>query len=270
MLVIRRHPRVFSLLLTWKASAKSGRFVRVSFDGVDWIHRWRGGALVWHQPLLEPVAVTEADLPLFTHRYRPLYGDVLIDVGAGAGAELGPLARMVGRSGHVVAVEPDPMSFRRLLKLVRILGLQNVTLRQTAIGSTEGMARLTQDNDAGVTNHIDTNATGGISVPLTTLDALLDELSIGQVDYLKMNIEGSERAALLGFRRHARKVRNWCIGCHDFLGTPEMTTLSFVTAWLEAEAFSVSRHAEVAGSPWAGWYVYAEPAPGQSLPSARR
>jgi len=253
-----RHPRIQALVITWKASRKARTFVRVTFDGGDWIHRWRGGALVWHEPTLEPRAVTEIDLPLFTFAYRPKPGETVLDIGAGAGAEIGPFSRMVGPRGRVIAVEPDPLAFRRLTKLVRALGLKNVTLRQTAVGASEGTACLTQDGVAGATNRLDSDlGADGLAVPLTTLDALVEQLAITRVDYLKMNIEGSEKPALTGFPNQARIVRNWCVACHDFLGTKETATFSFVKAWLESAGLLVSRHPELDGCPWVGWYVYA-------------
>jgi len=181
-----------------------------------------------------------------------------LDIGAGAGAEIGPFSRMVGPRGRVIALEPDPVSFRRLTKLVRALGLDNVTHMQTAVGAAEGTAHLTQDGGAGATNRLDTDlGSASVAVPLTTLDALVERLAITRVHYLKMNIEGSERAALIGFPNHHDIVSNWCVSCHDFVGTAETTTISFVQAWLEAAGFTVSRHPEVDGCPWMGWYVYA-------------
>jgi FkbM family methyltransferase len=41
-------------------------------------------------------------------------------------------------------------------------------------------------------------AAPGPAVQLTTIDALVEELGLKRVDYIKMNIEGAERAALAG------------------------------------------------------------------------
>ena len=248
---------------TWRASRSSRSVVRVSFDGEDWIHRWRSGALVWHEPLLRPKVVTEIDLSLFTYAYRPRPGDIVLDVGAGAGAEVGPFSRMVGAHGRVLAIEPDPAAFRRLKKLVQLSGLDNVVLDQWAVGATEGSGHLTQDGVASATNRLAENGSDStIPVPVTTLDSFIEQRGLGQIDYLKMNIEGSERAALVGLARHADIIRNWCIACHDFLGTSETTTLSFVRDWLEKAGLEVLRHPEVEGAPWMGWYLFASRASG--------
>jgi 23S rRNA U2552 (ribose-2'-O)-methylase RlmE/FtsJ len=42
-------------------------------------------------------------------------GDLVLDGGAHIGAHTGPLARCVGKSGKVVAVEALPQSYRRIL-----------------------------------------------------------------------------------------------------------------------------------------------------------
>jgi FkbM family methyltransferase len=37
-----------------------------------------------------------------------------------------------------------------------------------------------------------------MQLPVTTIDHLVEELQLGRVDYIKMDIEGSEREALKG------------------------------------------------------------------------
>ena len=44
-----------------------------------------------------------------------------------------------------------------------------------------------------------------VDVPLTTVDKIVDELSLGQVNYIKMDIEGAERQALRGAERTIRR-----------------------------------------------------------------
>ena len=41
----------------------------------------------------------------------------------------------------------------------------------------------------------------GLRLPLTTIDKLVEELQLQRVDYIKMDIEGAERNALMGARK---------------------------------------------------------------------
>jgi precorrin-6B methylase 2 len=57
-------------------------------------------------------------VPFFTSAYKPKIGDIVFDIGAGIGTEINDFSSMVGDYGRVIAVEADPIAFRRLSKLV--------------------------------------------------------------------------------------------------------------------------------------------------------
>lgn len=244
---------------TFKASQKAKRLVRVSFDGEDWIHRWSDGAYVSPKPLKRPLLECSVSIPLFTFDYTPVDGDTIFDIGAGTGTELQTFSRMAGPNGRVMAVEADPVAVRCLTKLKNLLGLHNVTIINCAVGDSEGTAYLSQDEAGAITNMLMEKPSGrSIPVTITTLDRLIEKLGIERVDYLKMNIEGAEIPALRSFVKHQSIVRNWCVSCHDFMGTEEGRTFDFVHTWLaETNRLTVSRHPEVQGSPWMGYYLYA-------------
>ena len=54
-------------------------------------------------------------------------GDVIADVGAGPGFWTLPLARRVGRRGHVFAVDPEPAALDVLQRRLAQAGVRNVT-----------------------------------------------------------------------------------------------------------------------------------------------
>lgn len=232
--------------------------VRVTWDGADWAHDWSGGGLVTWRPSPQAPDEGKVDLPLFFHRYTPETGDVVIDVGAGIGTELKVLSELVGPEGMLIAIEADPVAFRRLSKLNARLGLTNTRLLQVAVAAEPGTAFLSQDDADAIGNMLVTTDEGGaIEVPVTTLDAIVEEFDLARVDYVKMNIEGAERDALRGFTRHGDRVRHWCISCHDFKGTEWATTSGFVRDWLVERGMQPVWHPEVPGVSHAGFYVYA-------------
>jgi hypothetical protein len=85
-------------------------------------------------------------------------------------------------------------------------------------------------------------------VAATTLDQLCSDLSIAKVDYLKMNIEGAERFALVGGRETLRQIDALCICAHDFRaewGDGEgYRTRALVESFLTDCGFAVSRRAD--------------------------
>ncbi|MBI4985085.1 MAG: FkbM family methyltransferase [Rhodocyclales bacterium] len=241
-----------------KATKKEKRLIRVAYDGQDWVHRWRAGGFVSPRPLKRPVFECTTSIPLFTYAYRPQPGDTILDVGAGVGTELQAFSEMVGPGGRVIAIEADPTAYRCLEKLCRLLGLANVTLVRSAIGDFEGVAHLTQDDGGAITNMLASDRrNGAIEVPMTTLDSLVKKQGLERIDFLKMNIEGAEVPALKAFVERADSVRHWCISCHDFMGKPECCTFDFVNQWLSDRGLAISRHPDVPGSPWMGYYLFA-------------
>ena len=61
-------------------------------------------------------------------------------------------------------------------------------------------------------------ASSNIRVASRTLDQICSELlDISHIDFLKMNIEGAERYALVGMESIIASTKAICIACHDFL-----------------------------------------------------
>src|ERR671924_2358342 len=99
-----------------------------------WIHRYRG-AKIPHAGLgraAPPDVLTAEARDLFLHAYTPRAGDVVLDVGAGIGAETLLFSRLVGPSGRVVSLEAHPRTYERLARLCEVNRLENVTPLQVA------------------------------------------------------------------------------------------------------------------------------------------
>lgn len=257
-LVQKLRTALIGVYYSLKTTNKARQLIHVSYDNEDWVHRWRSGGIVSPRLIKRPILECSMSIPLFTYAYRPQAGDTILDIGAGIGTELQAFSEMVGPNGHVIAIEADPTAFRCLEKLCRLLGLRNVTLVNSAVGDFEGVANLSQDGDGAITNKLTTDHQDGVvQVPMTTLDLLIAKLGLERIDFLKMNIEGAEVPALRAFVEQANIVKHWCISCHDFMGKPEDCTFAFVTQWLSDKGLAITRHPEVPGSPWMGFYVFA-------------
>jgi FkbM family methyltransferase len=126
--------------------------------------------------------------------------DLVIDVGA----HLGTFTRIALRRGarEVVAVEPDPVNavcFARTF--ASEIADRRVRLVQAAAWHSPGSLEF-EVGTASQTGHIAASPAGRtVTVRAMTLDGLVDELRLGRVDFIKMDIEGAERHALTGARR---------------------------------------------------------------------
>jgi len=129
-------------------------------------------------------------------------GFVACDIGANIGTYTVPLARLVGPSGHVVSFEPNRPTHACLRQNIRQNRLANVTLLRAAAGPESGTAGLvvTADNFGEV--HL--APPGGVEtarVAVTTVDAEVARLRLHRVDFIKIDVEGFELAALRGATR---------------------------------------------------------------------
>jgi len=153
---------------------------------------------------------------------------------------------------------------------VALNGLANVRPVHAAVGDRTGVAHISNGPRFEANTVVRTE--DGLSVPLRTLDDVLKEHGIEQIDLLKMNIEGAELSALHGMPRLLRHVRQAVIACHDFLaetpGGPPPTKTA-VRRLLVQAGFEVQ--GRVDERPYVADFLYAvrrdqTPLPGQPHP----
>ena len=73
-------------------------------------------------------------------RKHILPGTVAFDIGAHVGEYLPDLSEGVGPTGHVVAIEPSPVTLKELLPVATALG--NVMVYPVAFGEAETLTRV--------------------------------------------------------------------------------------------------------------------------------
>src|SRR6266480_5728955 len=138
----------------------------------------------------------------FTGRYEPqetaLVGTILsrgmtfVDVGANWGYFTLFGASLVGDGGRVVSLEPHPRLFATLCANVARNALRHVTVVPVAAAATTGVLVLSgydeRSDKWGLSKLVERPSSGKVTfqVAATTLDRLLDEHSVGEVDLLKM------------------------------------------------------------------------------------
>ena len=132
-------------------------------------------------------------------------GGVFVDVGANVGTYAMVLARHVGASGRVIAVEPHPVTFARLAFNNKACGYTQTKLVEAAAGPTDGELLIETDGDNLGASRIVTGAPGSeaIKVPSLRLQRVLDESGVTKVDALKIDIEGFEDSVLTVFFKEA-------------------------------------------------------------------
>lgn len=125
--------------------------------------------------------------------------ETYLDLGAYHGETVTEFLELcVGRYRRIIAVEPDPKNFRRLVSAVG--GLRNTELVQKATWQEEGLLPF-QDCGGRQAN---LNANGRLMVPTISVD---DLLAGERADYLKLDVEGAEYGTLIGSRQTLHSYR---------------------------------------------------------------
>jgi FkbM family methyltransferase len=145
---------------------------------------------------------------IYFREYRPSGRDVVVDIGAGLGTEIIPLAREAPQLRYV-AVEIDPWTYECLCLTLAQLpdGFQPYGL---AVGA-ERTVHIDPTREG-----VDASTLGGGRVPVEgiTWDAFRARHGLERIDLLKMNIEGAE-APLLDHIDLAPVLRI-IVNVHDF------------------------------------------------------
>ncbi len=243
-------------VLTLAISISNRRLCRVRHRIDFWEYRWSEGifANFTKYPKLH---ITPEDptgqCDVFFWDYQPKSNDIVLDVGAGLGEEVFALRTRVGPSGRVFGFEAHPATFAKLTLLCELNGWSNVEVFQAAIIDHSGPVCISNDDDYQTNNVF---CPGAHEVEGIALDDFVVQRGILHVDYIKMNIEGAERLAILGMDELAKITDHICISCHDFLGTEWGRTSEQVRAWLESKGFSVLNRPNDR-RPWVPFYMYA-------------
>ena len=178
------------------------------------------------------------------HVYKPRAGDTIVDIGAGRGEDVFAFSRAVGPDGHVWAIEPHPVSFAVLQKLCELNRLDNVTALNYACMDRAADLQI-ETLPVWESNYVRTgDATeSSDAVKGVRFDDLAKEHEMGRIDFLKMNIEGAEKQALLGCRQALQRTRHVCIAAHDFRAArgegEAFRTLDFVKQFLTGSGFDI-------------------------------
>lgn len=126
-------------------------------------------------------------------------GARVVDCGANQGAFTLLLSDLVGPTGVVVAIEPDPFLFEALRDACRSNAVANVELHRVAVSDRDGRALLHSNALNWGDGRLGMPPAVGRSVEVETriLDGLVGEQPIHLV---KMDVQGHEPAVLAGFR----------------------------------------------------------------------
>jgi FkbM family methyltransferase len=137
-------------------------------------------------------------------------GALFVDVGANFGWYSLILSVCADVSGRVISIEPEPENLRLLKKNIDTNNAHNITVIASGVGASEGSAELALNDQWNPGMHSlrkDLNPTNTVKIKISTLDSLLKDFP-GEIDLLKMDIEGFEVDALMGASETLARTKN--------------------------------------------------------------
>ncbi len=228
---------------------------------------------------------------LFNHKHEeeapflPLVisrNDICLHIGATDGRHSYVMAKALeGGSGHIYAFEPSPITFAVLKKVVKLQGLsKKMTIARKAFSNKPQTLQLNVPfkssgrlgNAFGFTSQVNDNVTGrdgqknphmlSFEVEAITIDEVVK--TTGRVDFIRMDIEGSEHLALKGGVASIKKHKpHMLIEIHPDMLTQkfdtspqaiyeEMTALGYKIYHLENDKLVSSSNLDIA--PWKDYF----------------
>lgn len=160
-----------------------------------------GGEVVRLTPACRHLSWNPVEYGAFRASVRP--GDVVLDIGANAGAYTVLFAQWVGPRGHVFAFEPVPSIARALAAQVALNDLSHrVTIVEAAAGASAGRSTLVAPGLTGLNRRPAPGELTGnrIEVPVLTIDEICSSAGVSP-DVIKIDVEGTELEAFRGAAR---------------------------------------------------------------------
>ncbi|MCD7785094.1 MAG: FkbM family methyltransferase [Oscillospiraceae bacterium] len=115
--------------------------------------------------------------------------EIYVDLGAYTGDTISDFLEATGGYYKAIyAVEPDKRNFRKLSE--NTSSLHDISLINAAIGSEDGVARIRKGGGRMIRRSDD-----GVEIPVRSVDSILGD---SDCSYIKMDIEGEEKTALIG------------------------------------------------------------------------
>jgi FkbM family methyltransferase len=139
-----------------------------------------------------------------------LAGATALDIGANKGVYCFWMLRAVGRSGRVVAFEPQPEMAEAIRQKQARFDWANLEIVNVALSDAEGKLNLARDRIGDGSASLETSrhraGQDRLDVPVRRLDALPDDL-LAKLKFIKCDVEGHERRLFLGGEKTLQRFR---------------------------------------------------------------
>ena len=215
------------------------RFFRIGYSAGKWTCRF--GPHRWVFPYYPYLAFHDIEGYLCDGRLLPRPGMTVIDAGGCYGEYTLFASALVGPTGRVIMVEPDPANRAMARRLLAMNGSPaNVSIFEGGLWNAPGEVSFTSGlgpQSTVVAPGIDDSARGlpgtapdCIAIPVHSLASLAESYALERIDLVKMDVEGAELQIVEGARSLPHRLRPaFAIASYHVVdGVPTSTTLERV------------------------------------------
>ncbi|WP_413173382.1 FkbM family methyltransferase [Anabaena azotica] len=195
------------------SSSSAWQWTKLSLDSLFTYVPFEKDFIIAVEPSLKSIVTSvllteqdwfEKEMEFWRSYIKP--GMTVIDVGANVGVYTFSAALKVGNTGRVLAVEPFSGCVRCLQETCRINNLSWVKVCAGAASDKNSTIKLllhasNELNEVITDDTVDVPTGNFEEVSCFTLDSLIEQENIQQVDFIKMDAEGHEMAVLAGSKQ---------------------------------------------------------------------
>lgn len=164
---------------------------------------------------------------LYVDKTKAKKGDIIIDCGAFCGTTVYTFSKLVGDEGKVYAFEPDETNYKCLISNIEKHKLTNVIPLKKAIWSkTTQLEFQAEGNMGSAVKGASSRENNTVKIDAISLDDLIKEYNIPKIDFIKMDIEGSEEEVIKAMKHSLKKYNTSIIIEVHKNSTGQMTSVS--------------------------------------------
>ncbi|HEY4800585.1 MAG TPA: FkbM family methyltransferase [Bacteroidia bacterium] len=130
-------------------------------------------------------------------------GSVFVDIGANIGLFSLVASQKIGKNGRVISFEPFKKNFDALKKNISLNNSENIKTEKLAVAQTKSQMPIFYDpkeSNQGMASLYSAKNPYYEQIETISLDEYFKDHSVGEVDFIKLDIEGGEYPALLGMK----------------------------------------------------------------------
>jgi len=171
--------------------------------------------------------------------------DAIIDIGANVGYYSLKFSKMMGVTGQILAIEPDPDTCSILEQNCTLNNFKNIEVLNLAISDKNDIINLFQDKSHSGKSSVFSNSDDGKAVKITTqtLDSLTEK-RFSTIDFIKIDTEGAELSILKGAAKTLKITNKILIELHEEILEKNQQDPLEIKTILESNGFKIKTFPE--------------------------